>query len=119
MKTFVPEIIVMLLLGVFAALLWNPYWMPMGWLYAVLVIFVILLGSFSVFIWREKGGDERDVLIKHIASRFAYLIGALVMAVGIVYEALSHHSVNSWLLIAFIITVFGKAVGFIYGKNKY
>jgi hypothetical protein len=119
MKHFISEIAIAVLLIILAALLWNPYWMPMGLLYAVLVCFILVFGSFAAFIWREKGGDERDVLIRHIASRFAYLAGALVMAVGVIYEVLVQHSVDPWLVIAFIVTILGKAAGFMYGKGRY
>ena len=119
MKSFISEIVIALLLIALASLLWNPYWMPMGVLYAVLVCFIVVFGSFAAFIWRENGGDERDVLIRHVAARFAYLSGALVMAVGIVYEAFVLHAVDAWLAVAFIVTVLAKAAGYAYGKGRY
>ncbi|MDE2188187.1 MAG: hypothetical protein KGJ35_00455 [Patescibacteria group bacterium] len=119
MKSFTSEIIVTLLLIALAALLWNPYWMPMGLLYALIVCFIVVFGGFAAFIWRENGGDERDVLIRHVAARFAYLSGALVMAVGVIYEALARHMLDPWLAVAFIVTVLGKVAGFVYGKGRY
>lgn len=119
MKSFISEIVVAILLIALAILLWNPYWMPMGLFYVVLVCFIVVFGGFAAFIWREKGGDERDILIRHVAARFAYLSGALVMAVGIIYEALAHHAVDPWLAVAFIVTVLGKAAGFAYAKGRY
>lgn len=119
MNSFIPEVIIAALLVVLAALLWNPFWMPMGVMLAVLIIFVVLCGGFVGFIWKERGGDERDNLIRNIAARFAYLSGALILAIGIIYETLVHHSIDKWLLAAFMITVLAKAVGYAYGKIKY
>ena len=119
MNSFIPELIIAALLVVFAALLWNPFWMPMGVVFVVLILFVILCGGFVGFIWKERGGDERDLLIRHIAARFAYLSGAVIMGVGIIYETLVNHTVDKWLLAAFMVTVLAKAAGYAWGKMKY
>lgn len=119
MRPFISEIAIAALLIVLAALLWNPYWMPMGLFYIVLACFIAVFGGFAAFLWREKGGDERDVLIRHVAARFAYLSGALVMAIGIIYETLTRHAVDPWLAVAFIVAILGKAAGFVYGKERY
>ena len=119
MKRYISEIIITFLLVIFSGLLWNPYWMPMGLMYALLVCFVVVLGSFSAFVWREQGGDERDVLIRHVASRFAYLAGAIILAAGIIYQALKGPNVDAWLIAAFIVTILAKAAGYAYGREKY
>lgn len=119
MKQYLAEIIVTVLLLALAALLYNPYWMPMGLVLAVLVCFVLALGGFAVFIWRERGGDEREVLIRQVASRVAYLAGAVILAVGIVYQNLTLHAVDPWLLAAFMVVVLAKTAGYAYGKGRY
>lgn len=119
MKHYLSEIVVTIVLVVLAALLWNPYWMPMGAVYFVLVAFAVVLGGFTAFIWRERGGDERESLIRHIASRVAYLAGAIVLALGIAYETLVSHAVDPWLIGAFMVVVLAKAVGYAYGKGRY
>ena len=119
MKQIIPEIVIVVLLIVFSVLLCNLFWMPMGVVFVVLVCFVLLLGGFAAFIWREKGGDERDVLIRQVASRVAYLCSALILAIGIVYQTLANHVADPWLLGAFIVTVVAKVVGYAYGKSKY
>lgn len=119
MKHLIPEISIVILMIVFAALLANPYWMPMGAIFVLLGIFVVLVGGFATFVWREQGGDERDMLIRHVASRFAYLAVTMVLAIGIVYKTLVHHEVDAWLLGSFVIVVLAKAIGNGYGKIKY
>ena len=119
MKQYTSEIIVTALLVILAALLWNPYWMPMGALYAVLVCFVVVLGGFIAFVWRERGGDEREVLIRQVASRVAHMSGTLVFAVGIVWQTLVLHAVDAWLVAGFMITILAKAIGYAYGRGRY
>ena len=119
MKNYASEIIVTILLVIAAALLWNPYWMPMGALYAVIIAFVVLLGGFIAFVWREHGGDEREVLIRQVASRIAHLSGTLVFAIGIVWQSLVTHSVDAWLIAGFMIIMLAKAVGYAYGRGQY
>lgn len=119
MKHYLPESIVAVLLIALSVLLYNPYWMPMGAVYATIICFVLVLGGFATFIWRERGGDEREALIRHVASRVAYLSGAIVLAVGIIVETLTAHAVDHWLIGAFIVIVLAKAVGYVYGKGRY
>ena len=119
MKYSIPEITVTSILIVLVALLWNPYWMPMGMLMVALLVFVLLVGGFAVFIWREKGGDERDVLIRQVTSRIAYLIVTLVLTIGIVYQMVTIHSVDRWLFSAFVVAVIAKTVGYVYARIKY
>jgi Kef-type K+ transport system membrane component KefB len=119
MKTFLSEIILGICIAVLAILLLNPYWMPMGVVLAILICFIILVGGFAVFIWKEKGGDERDALIRYVAARCAYLASALILAVGIVYQTLMHQKIDTWLVVAFIVMVLAKILGSVYGKNKY
>ena len=119
MNHFISEITVAVLLIILSCLLWNPYWMPMGFMLLTLVCFILLFGGFAVFVWREKGGDERDRLIRQVASRSAHLASALILAIGIAYEILTVHSVDKWLIIAFVVSILAKVGGYIYAKMKY
>jgi hypothetical protein len=119
MKSYIAEILLAAILIAIAAALWNPYWMPMGVVYVLLVCFAVVLGGFAAFIWRERGGDEREVLIRQVASRTAYLATALVLAIGIVWQTLVAHAVDAWLVAAFMVTVLAKVVGYAYGRGRY
>lgn len=119
MKSFISEAVLSLVLIVLAASLWNPFWMPMGALYVVLACFIVALGGFVAFIWRARGGDEREVLIRQTASRIGYTCAASVLALGMVWQTLVVHAVDPWLAAAFILAVVGKAVGYAYGRGRY
>ena len=113
MKNYIQEVIVASILATIAALLWNPYWMPMGVVYAVLVCFMLVLGGFVVFIWRERGGDEREVFIRHAAGRVAYIMSSCALALGIVWQTVTVHTVDPWLVASFILALLAKILGFV------
>lgn len=119
MKSYLSEIILAVILIALAVILWNPYWMPMGLIYVLVVCFVVALGGFAAFIWRARGGDERDVLIRQTASRIGYLAAAFVLAISIVWQSVTLHAADPWLLGAFVIAVVGKIAGYGYGKARY
>ncbi|MDE2037848.1 MAG: hypothetical protein KGI69_01320 [Patescibacteria group bacterium] len=119
MKPSISEIAIALVLIALAALLVDPYWMPMGMLYTLLVCFALVFGGFAAFIWRERGGDERDALIRYVAARSAYLSSVLIMAVGIISQTAAHHTVDRWLMASFIVAILAKAVGYAYGSSRY
>ncbi|HEX7724541.1 MAG TPA: hypothetical protein VF438_02275 [Candidatus Paceibacterota bacterium] len=119
MKQYASEIGLAVIVIVIAALFWNPYWMPMGAVYVALICFGLVLGSYVVFIWRERGGDEREVLIRQVAGRIAYISAFSILALGIIWQALMNTTVDPWLVAAFILSVMAKTAGYIYGKDKY
>ena len=119
MKSYATEISLSVILIAIAAALWNPFWMPMGAIYAVLICFAVALGIFATFVWRERGGDERDILIRQVASRIAYLCTSIILAIGIVFQTVVSHEVDIWLVAAFIVMVIAKVVGYAYGRGRY
>lgn len=57
---------------------------------SLLAAVLILLAGFMVLMWREDPADERELQNQVIASRSAYLIGSLVLIVGLVIQSLDH-----------------------------
>ena len=113
------EILIAALLIVFAGLFINPYWMPRGLVSTLLIVFTGLFISFVIFIWREKRGDERENYLRNIAGRIGYLMSALVLVIGIIYEILAHQMVNKWLITALIVMIVAKTLGFMWAKRTY
>ena len=90
-------IIVLCILGVFL----NPTHLLMPDSVNMLLIMGLILGflAFIGLVWRENASDERDEVHKQKAGRVSFFIGAIVLVVGIVIQAL-HHEIDPWLLYA-------------------
>jgi len=79
---------------------------------------VVLFIIFASFILKEKSADEREQLHKFMAGRLAYLLGAAVLVLGVVIQALSHN-IDPWLVYALSGMILGKVLGLLYGQIKY
>lgn len=114
------EIIFSGIILILLVLLLNPFefWMPDSMHMAILVGLVIAFSLFAMFVYREKANDEREVLLRFIAGRFAYLVGTTMLVIGIVVEALNH-VINMWLILTLGVMILAKIVGVFYGKLKY
>ncbi|MBL4644383.1 MAG: hypothetical protein JKX80_00780 [Candidatus Pacebacteria bacterium] len=94
-------------------------WMPNMATMVTLTLTVVAFGVFSIFIWREKDGDEREQLIRFIAARSAFLATGSILLIGIVVETFIQGAPNPWLSLALIVMVGAKIIGHAYGRNKY
>lgn len=83
-----------------------------------LTVLVVLFSLYVVLIWRERAADEREDLHKHIAARFAYLAGTIVLVAALIVQGLSH-TIDVWIAIALGVMVVAKALGRIYGSSKF
>jgi hypothetical protein len=88
--------------------------MPMGSHLVVLVALVVIFITFAVFLWKESGGDEREIAIRHKIDRLAFLGGAVVLIVALVVDSLMTHMINVWVLLALGTMVAAKIVGSIF-----
>lgn len=84
----------------------------------MLVILVLVFAAFSIFVWKEGRGDEREVMHRMIAGRFAFLAGTTTLIVGIVFQSLNHKT-DYWLIITLAIMVIAKMIGLIYSQRKF
>jgi hypothetical protein len=68
-----------------------------------------LIVSFLVFaaVWKETAADERENLHRLNAGRASFLIGSVVLVIGIAIQALDHN-VDPWLVYALIAMVASK-----------
>lgn len=119
MKEYRTEIGIAGLLMLLIGALINPWWMPMGIHYVLLIAFIVVFGSFVLFLWREQGGDERDMFLRGKSDRLAFLVGASVLAVAIAFESFAYHTTNKWIVSAFAIMLIAKAVAHIYTSKKH
>lgn len=78
---------------------------------------VILFIIFVAVLFKENGGDEREQLHKHIASRFAYFAGIGVVLLAIIVQS-AHQVLDSWLVIIIAVMLLAKIIGLVYGNFK-
>lgn len=64
--------------------------MPTSLQMGLLVGVLVLLVGFLVFVWRESPADEREAHNQSLASRYAYLVGALFLVAALVSQSLTH-----------------------------
>lgn len=120
MKTkFLPETIVSIALFMITLLLFRPMYLLMPESsHSVIVFFlVIIFIIFAAFVWRERGGDEREIYHKYMAGRFAYLVGSSALVIGIVVQSLKD-SIDIWLLIALLAMTLTKTAALIFSQLK-
>lgn len=114
------EVAISAILLILLLLLLNPFhfWMPNEAHMLMLIGLVVLFAVFALFVFREKARDEREVLHRFIAGRFAYLVGTALLVIGIVWQSLEH-KLDTWLIITLAVMILAKVVGVLYGKIKY
>ncbi len=98
----------------------NPFkfWMPSMMLLTMILALVVLFAVFASFVWREHSQDERESVHKMMAGRVAFLIGAGLLVVGIIYQSF-HHTLDVWLVVTLVGMIIAKICGLIYMQNKH
>lgn len=98
----------------------NPLniFMPSELVMLLTLTLVVLFIIFAVFIFKEKAADEREVLHRYIANRYAYLLGSGTLVLAIVVQEMQHR-LDPWIVIALTVMVFAKIVGLLYSRMKY
>ena len=114
MRNYLIEIALLAVLFVLAGSIVNPYYMPMGIHLTVLALLVACFALFAALVWKERGGDEREIAIRHQIDRFAFLAGASVLIVGLVAQSLTTHMVDGWVLGALAAMVIAKICASMY-----
>ena len=103
--TLALAILVLLVLVVNPGHIWMPDMLAM----TLAALLLLVVCWFGVFVWNERAADEREHLHKLLASRAAFLIGAGILAVGLLVQSLSH-SVDPWLAFSLGAMVITKVV---------
>lgn len=89
--------IVLAILGIFL----NPTNLLMPDSVNVMLILGLILGflGFIGLFWREQPSDERDTVHMQKSGRVSFFVGATILVMGIVIQALNH-DIDPWLLYA-------------------
>ncbi len=80
---------------------------------AIIIVFFVL----SIFLWKEKGEDEREDAHIQTAGRLSFFAGSAVIVAGIVAQA-STHEVDPWLIYALSVMVFIKLLSRFYSRLR-
>lgn len=109
----IKKYIVPLIVVVLAIAFLDPFMliMPPMLFYLLTGVFFVLFVSYAVLVWNENANDEREYAHRAFAGRTAYLTGASVLVVGILYQAFIEHSVDAWLILALSVMVVAKFMG--------
>ena len=119
LKLVIVDVLLVATVVALAFITLNPYEMPMGTFFTILTVLIVLFGIFASFVWREKGGDEREVMLVHRSDRVAFLAGASVLLIAIIVEGITMHMSDPWVLGAFSVMIIAKSIGYIYHQNKH
>ncbi len=112
------EKFVALLLVVFLVWFVNPFgfFMTDAFHMTLLGLIVALFAVFAMFLWREDVVDEREQLIRFIATRFAYTAGGTALLLGTIIQAFSHN-IDPWLPLTLTGMVLAKIIGRWYAER--
>lgn len=113
------NIAISVIMIVLLACLVSPFhaWMPTMMVMTVTVALLIAFALFASFVWKEKPRDEREALHRIASGRIAYLVGAALLVVGIVYQTLGNR-LDPWLVIVLSSMILAKVIGVAYGQLK-
>ncbi len=84
-------------------------------LMTMLGLFTVALLGYSAFVFRENPADEREHELSLVASKYAYLVGSVVLCVGIVVQTLDH-TLDPWLPVVLASMVIAKSLAYFIRK---
>ncbi len=119
MRDNISEITVAGVLITLLILLVNPmdFWMSSSIVMMIEIIILTLFAVFAIFIWREQIQDERESLHRLMADRIAFLVGAGILLLSILWQSF-WHSLDFLLVIALCCMILAKTAGLIYNRIK-
>ena len=112
------EMTISLTLVILAILLLNPFhfWMPNMVHMMMLAFTLVTIALFAIFILREKVQDERDTVHRMLSGRVAFLMGSILLTIGIVIQSLQD-TMDVWLVVVLVAMVLSKLLTRMYSDN--
>ena len=116
---FINEITVSVLFVILLLFFLDPLMvlMPSQALYFLMVGAVLVFVLFAGLIWRERPLDERDEFHLMLAGRTGYLLGTVVLLIGVLVQSTSGH-VDPWLVLALGAMIIGKLLGLFWSRRS-
>ncbi len=114
------ELIISLIMIILLIIIINPnniWGLKDTALMLVIALFAVMFAIFSVFMVIETPRDERENEHLAIASRVAFLVGTIFLALGIVIQSLAGN-LDGWLPSTLIIMIVAKLISLLYLRIK-
>ena len=77
---------------------------------AVLIVYVVAIS----LVGETNNADERDVLHRNLANRYALIAGTIIFSIGLIYQMFIAHQLDWWLLAGLIVINLTKIISLIY-----
>lgn len=119
LSNYTIEIIFSILLIIALTLCLNPLnlFMPPPVINILVVVLLLVFGLFSVYLWKERKGDERENYHKILSGHLGFLVGSVILVIGIAYQELNH-ALDPWLVFALIGMIIAKVASHIYSDKN-
>ena len=116
---FAIEILFSIILLRILIFLINPYNIIMPTELEALLIgsLITIFMLFSILIWKEGARDERENAYRSQAGRVSFLVGGLILVIGIGYQTVTY-MIDPWLVLALIGMILTKIFSHIYWQIK-
>ncbi len=110
-----------IILGLLAVILFTlvdpfMYWMPSVVQVGTLTIAAGLLLMWVAFVMREEEGDEREVQLRALAGRAAYLSGVGVLTLALLVQGF-RHTIDPWIPLTLFSMLVAKLGARLYGDR--
>lgn len=108
----------LLILGLLGVIMrFQSLLMPMSMATTFSIALIVAFFLFIVFIFREKPQDERENVHKFMAGRIAFIVGAIILITGIIYQTFQHN-IDPWLIYTLSGMILTKLVFYLYQRYK-
>ena len=114
-ETLIATILVILLICL--ANPFNTYMLSMLESFILGGIFIIF-AFFASFFLREDVQDERDETHRSLAGRVAFLVGSIVLLIGIAFE-IHNGKLDMWLIATLVSMIIAKIAARIYSESRF
>ena len=96
---------------VLATALANPlgFFMPMPAVMMLIIALFVGFGILALFVLKEQVRDEREEVLRMKAGRAAFIIGGIILVIGIGVQGLEHN-VDPWLVFALAGMIITKSI---------
>ncbi|MCF7865271.1 MAG: hypothetical protein K9M11_02090 [Candidatus Pacebacteria bacterium] len=118
--TYVKETLIAIALIVLLVCLANPfdtYMLSMLESFILGGVFIVF-SFFASFFWRENAQDEREEIHRSLAGRVAFLVGSIVLLIGIAFEIRSG-TLDVWLIAALVSMIVAKIAARMYSERRF